>query len=66
MRLTINGSPAELDSGVTVEEALELLGIRSDIVAVAVNFDCLTRAEHGTRRLVENDEVEILSPQAGG
>lgn len=68
MRLLVNGRPIQLEMGprVTLQDALEKLGVRTEFIAVAVNFDCIARAEYSVKEIFENDEIEILSPHQGG
>lgn len=66
MKLIVNGSPVEMEPGITLQRALEILGIRTEFVAVAVNLDCITRSQYAAKELFENDEIEILSPNQGG
>lgn len=64
--LRINGQPKSFDREPTIAEVLRELGITSEAVAVEVNRDVVPRREHGSRRLREGDEVEILTFVGGG
>jgi sulfur carrier protein len=66
MRLTINGTERDVSSGVTVDALLQMLALRRDGVAVALNDDVVPRAEHATRTLNDGDRLEIIVAVAGG
>jgi sulfur carrier protein len=66
MRLTVNGTERDVTASVTVGTLLEMLALRRDGVAVALNDDVVPRAEHATRTLNEGDRLEIIVAVAGG
>jgi thiamine biosynthesis protein ThiS len=66
MRLTVNGSERDVAAGVTVDKLLQILALRRDGVAVALNDDVVPRAEHATRTLNDGDRLEIIVAVAGG
>ena len=65
MRLLVNGEPREVQSGATVLELLQTLGIRGR-VAVERNGRVLRQAEHAETRLVEGDVLEVVTFVGGG
>jgi len=66
MKIKVNGRTEETVGDATVKTILDQLKIRPETVAIAVNFECLSRAAFATWHLKENDEIEILSPHQGG
>ena len=66
MRIQINGNGEELDTTTTVADLLHARYAEATSVAVAINKEFVPRSQHADRVLVENEEVEIVSPQAGG
>ena len=68
MKLIINGESTELPEDIVVSGVLESLGISTDHrgIAVAVNEQIVPRSEWGTRRLAEEDRVEIVHAVQGG
>ena len=65
MNLVVNGKQQKLDAK-TLNEALEKLGYIQSFMAVALNMKCISKGTYATTLLKENDEIEILTPQAGG
>lgn len=66
MQITVNGEAREVESELTVEGLLLLLGIRAERVAVEVNLEVIRRDQRGERRLAAGDAVEIVSFVGGG
>lgn len=67
MRVTVNGSPHELDPGATVHDAVrEHAGDVADRVAVAVNGEVVRRADWATTSLSDGDRVEVVAAIQGG
>lgn len=66
MKLTINGSPHEVPSGLTIASLLVHLGLVEGPVAVEVNRQIVPRAEHAAHRLDEDDILEIVHLVGGG
>lgn len=66
MEIAVNGERLELPSHCKVEELLTRLEYNARFVAVAVNGDCLRRDRFASFEISPGDEIEILSPQAGG
>lgn len=62
MHLTLNGVAHVAD----VTTLLELVGPLPDGHAVAINHEVVPRAEHGTRLLVDDDVVDVMTAVAGG
>ncbi|MCL2778952.1 MAG: sulfur carrier protein ThiS [Polyangiaceae bacterium] len=66
MQVTINGSPREVPDSVTVRELVVHLGLADGPVAVEINREIITRAEHATRRVSGGDIVEVVHLVGGG
>ena len=66
MRLTVNGKDQDVAANVTVAALLDMLALRRDGIAVALNDDVVPRAEHTTRTLDDGDRLEIIVAVAGG
>lgn len=65
MRVLINQKPYDLPEGTTLAEAVAQVGASAPF-AVAVNLKFVPRAQHEQTRLQEGDQVEIVTPVAGG
>ena len=65
MLVTINGTSREVPEGLSVRELVVHLGLEGP-VAVEVNREIVPRAEHGERRLVNGDAIEIVHFVGGG
>ena len=65
MKIKLNGQERET-SAQTVTELLQELNWSVVGVAVAINQSVVTRSEHPTHRLTENDEIEIIRAVQGG
>lgn len=66
MPIRVNGKEENVKSPQYVSELLHALGYDEKFVAVAINFDCVRRRDFSTTTIREGDDIEILSPQAGG
>lgn len=67
MKLHLNGKPLTLDApALSVSELLRQLNYPGTHFAVAINYECIPRSEFEKTPVQENDEIEILFPQAGG
>lgn len=66
MTITINGESRELPPGATLAVLLELLGVRHDGTAVALNDGVVPRANHAATALHDGDRLEIIGAVAGG
>ena len=64
--LTVNGDPMEIEAGLTIDGLLDLLRIKREFTAVAVNREITPKSEYGTVTLVDGDKVEIVRPMGGG
>jgi sulfur carrier protein len=68
MRVFLNGDPAELDAGATVQAALEALELPAEGrgVAVAVDREVVPRGRWSEHELSEDAHVEIVRAVQGG
>ena len=68
MRVVLNGEPAELADGATVQAAVESLDLpdAGRGVAVAVDAEVVPRTEWETHELSDGARVEVLRAIQGG
>ena len=66
MKITVNGNPMDVESGITVDSLLDHLKIKRQFTAVAVNREVTPKSEYGTVKLGEGDKIEIVRPMGGG
>ncbi|MWV62665.1 sulfur carrier protein ThiS [Helicobacter saguini] len=66
MKVVINGVLQELDSGISLIDALKKLGIDSKVVAIALNSNIVKKPEWSSVILKENDTLELLQFVSGG
>ena len=66
MRVLLNGEETELETGATVESALESLELPHRGVAVAVDAEVVPRGEWRAHELSEGARVEVLRAIQGG
>jgi len=65
MHVTINGNAKDVPDGLTVRDLVVHLGLEGP-VAVEINREIVTRAEHGSRRVAGGDAIEIVHFVGGG
>ena len=65
-KLTVNGDPMVVEAGITIDGLLDLLEIKREYTAVAVNREITPKSEYGAVKLWEGDKVEIVRPMGGG
>ncbi len=65
MRLTVNGEPMEVKA-TRVDALLGELAYEGTHLAVAVNYDVVSRTQWAQTPLNDGDAVEILTPRQGG
>ena len=66
MKLKINGEIREVSEARTVQDLLSALGYEGRTVAVALNGNFVARTAFAETTVSEDDELEIVSPIAGG
>lgn len=65
-KISVNGKAYALKEPCSVTNLLKSVQCPTDFVAVAVNQTCILRRQFATTILKNGDQVEILTPQAGG
>jgi thiamine biosynthesis protein ThiS len=66
MQIQLNGEDRLVTDGISVAGLLEELKLAGKPVAVEVNLDLVTKAQHTARRLSPGDRVEVVSLVGGG
>ena len=66
MKITVNGKPMEVADALTIEGLLDLLKVRRQYTAVAVNREVARRVSYAETVLREGDRLEIVRPMGGG
>ena len=66
MRLLVNGEPATVADGVTVDALATSILDRPKGVAVAVNGEVVPRSEWSSTTLCNDDRVEVVTARQGG
>ncbi len=66
MTVTVNGTPQDLPSGVTVADVVGVLAESPKGIAVAVNGEVVPRGAWPATALAERDQVEVVTAVQGG
>ena len=67
MKIKVNGTVYEMDSVKTMDDVLKHFGISyAHGVAVAVNYDVISKDRIQTQMITEGDEIEIIRATQGG
>ncbi|HJP13771.1 MAG: sulfur carrier protein ThiS [Nitrospinota bacterium] len=66
MKIQVNGEAREVESGATVADLLDSLGLEVNGLAVAVNMDIVRRGDYAAVKFSEGDEIEIVRAVGGG
>lgn len=66
MKITLNGEPRDVESGITVAQLIEELGMQPKFVAVERNLELVPRATHADCVLTEDDRLEVVTLVGGG
>lgn len=66
MNITVNGESRTLQSGTSLGQLMEILGLEGKRIAVEVNRDIVPRSEYDDFRLSDNDTIEIVNAIGGG
>ncbi|MTE18665.1 sulfur carrier protein ThiS [Streptomyces sp. TRM43335] len=64
--VTVNGEPAEVVAGLTLDRLVASLTSAATGVAAAVNETVVPRGQWPTTELVDGDRVEVLTAVQGG
>ncbi len=62
----MNGKPKAIDTGSTISDLIELLGLRTRSVAVEHNGEPVARSRYTSVRLNDGDVVEVVRAVPGG
>ena len=66
VKVTVNGESMEIEAGLTIDGLLDLLEIKREFTAVAVNREITPKSDYGSVKLGDGDKVEIVRPMGGG
>jgi sulfur carrier protein len=66
VQVIVNGDPAEVPDGATVEDLLHTMGLGGKWVLVERNGEPVARRNLGTTVLEEGDRLELVRAVAGG
>lgn len=66
MKITLNGNAREINNGATVKALLDSIKLKPETVAVELNLAIVPKNEYDTRRINEEDKIEIISFVGGG
>jgi thiamine biosynthesis protein ThiS len=66
MKIEINGEPHNFDGPLTLSGLVEVLGMKSDRVAVEMNRQIVSREQWPQTQLSEGDRLEIVHFVGGG
>lgn len=66
MRVSVNGQPADVPDGVTIDQLLEIVDVPPNYLAVEVNEDVVPRGQHASHQLADGDRVEVVTLVGGG
>ncbi len=64
--IQFNGQSLQVPESCTIVQLLDLVKIRSHLVAVEINLDIVPRSEHSQRTLQAGDIVEAVTLVGGG
>ena len=66
VKIAVNGQPMMVEGGTTVEGLLDILNIKREFTAVAVNREVTPKSAYTTTTLGDGDKIEIVRPMGGG
>ena len=66
MMICVNGNKRKVPHGITLEELVELFGLKKRSVVLELNRKVVDRASFTATRLVEDDAIEIVHFVGGG
>ncbi len=66
MTIQVNGETREVADGATLDSLFDVIGVRRDGTAVALNDEVVPRVRHAATPLREGDRLEIIVAVAGG
>ena len=66
IQLRVNGEPRSCGAGLNLDQALERLGYRPQLVVVEFNGTILPRSRWSEQPVVESDVLEVVTIVGGG
>ena len=66
IKITLNGKPQEIQSGMMVSDLLLKWKIRPELVTVEVNENILQKLDYDNTAIKEGDHVEFVFYMGGG
>ena len=66
MKLIINSQEKEIKDNLSIEEILELLGIKKHVMATALNMDIVKKEDWAKIKPKDGDKLEFLQFVGGG
>lgn len=66
VKVKINGAEYKFDRKYSLEEVIKHLGIRPEGIAMALNWNLVSKKELGEIIINDGDEIEIIRAVAGG
>ena len=66
IKITLNGKPNEIQSGMTVSDLLTKWRMRPELVTVEINENILQKLDYETTRIKSGDKVEFIFYMGGG
>ncbi len=62
----LNGESIDVPFETSIKELLELASVRSKLVVVEINMTIVPREQHEDHRVVDGDEIEVVTLVGGG
>ncbi|OYP38942.1 sulfur carrier protein ThiS [Rhodopirellula sp. MGV] len=66
IKITVNGSPVELESEMSVQQLLDTVDVPPNYLAVEVNADVVPREDYANTVVRSGDDVEVVTLVGGG
>jgi sulfur carrier protein len=66
VKITVNGDPRDVQSGITVTGLLESLGLHPRLIVVEHNREILDREHYGATEVRAGDNFELVHFVGGG
>ena len=66
MKICVNGAKHEVPGGMTLENLIELFGLKKKSIVLELNQKIVERSNYPNMQLHENDTVEIVHFVGGG
>ena len=66
VQVQVNGARRTFPQGTSLSQVLVRLGIRADMVAVAINHQVVPRSVHADRVITAGDAIEVIRAMGGG